>query len=36
MSKPKKEKHESKPFGGMNPTDFFRKVRDETSRKRTW
>lgn len=23
-------------FGGMNPTDFFRKLRDETSKKRTW
>lgn len=25
-----------KPFGGMNPTEFFRKIRDEKSRKRTW
>ncbi|MBI2970924.1 MAG: hypothetical protein HYY37_00730 [Candidatus Aenigmarchaeota archaeon] len=23
-------------FGGMNPTDFFRKLRDETSKKKTW
>ncbi len=33
----KDKKHaSSKPFGGMNPTVFYRKVRDETSRKRTW
>ena len=36
MKKTSKDKESKKAFGGMNPTDFFRKLRDDMSKKRTW
>ncbi len=36
MDKKTEKKPKAKPFGGMNPTDFFRKIRDEHSKKKTW
>jgi len=30
------KKPKAKAFGGMSPMDFFRKIRDEHSKKKTW